>query len=41
MLELASKTDPLMTYFKFVDTVKVLPYSDPACPPEGLCMENL
>ena len=41
MLELASKTDPMMTYFKFADVVKMLPYSDPACPPEGLCIETL
>ena len=39
-IELASRTDPLMRNFKFADISKILPYSDPACPPDGVCAEN-
>lgn len=40
-LELGSRRDPLMSHFKFADISKILPYSDPACPPDGICGENL
>lgn len=40
-LELASRHDPLMSHFKFADISKILPYSDPACPPDGICSDNL
>ena len=40
-LELASKNDILMSSFKFADISKILPYSDPACPPDGLCSDTL
>jgi hypothetical protein len=40
-IELGSNSDPLMSHFKFADISKILPYSDPACPPEGLCSDNL
>ena len=35
-----SKDDNLSN-FRFVDITKVLPYSDPACPPDGVCSESL
>lgn len=38
LLELAK--DPLLSHFKFVDITKILPYSDPACPGEGICDER-
>ena len=28
-----------MSHFKFADSIKILPYSDPAC--DGLCSEQL
>lgn len=40
-LELASRSDPLMSRFKFADVSKILPYSDPACPPDGICSDSL
>ena len=40
-LELGSRSDTLMSYFKFADISKILPYSDPACPPDGICSDNL
>lgn len=30
-----------MGQFKFADISKILPYSDPACPPDGICQDNL
>jgi hypothetical protein len=30
-----------MSHFKFADISKILPYSDPACPPDGICSDNL
>lgn len=39
MLELSK--DPAEAYFRFADVVKILPYSDQACPPDGFCSENL
>jgi hypothetical protein len=30
-----------MSYFRFADISKILPYSDPACPPDGICSDNL
>jgi len=30
-----------MGHFKFADISKILPYSDPACPPDGICSDNL
>jgi len=40
-LELASRDDPLMSHFRFSDISKILPYSDPSCPPDGICGEAL
>lgn len=33
--------DDYLSEFRFVDITKVLPYSDPVCPPDGVCSENL
>ena len=33
--------DEYLSNFRFVDITKVLPYSDPVCPPDGVCGENL
>lgn len=32
--------DPYMSYFTFNDITKLLPYSDPACPGDGICSES-
>ena len=29
-----------MSYFRFVDINKIFPYSDMACPPDGICLES-
>jgi len=34
LLELQYKSDPYLSHFAFVDINKVLPFSDPACPPD-------
>lgn len=33
--------DPYMSHFNFKDINKILPFSDPGCPPDGVCSENL
>jgi hypothetical protein len=39
VLELSQ--DPYLSHFNFKDINKVLPFSDPGCPPDGVCSENL
>lgn len=39
VLELSK--DPYLSHFNFKDINKVLPFSDPGCPPDGVCSENL
>lgn len=39
VLELSQ--DPYLSHFNFKDINKVLPFSDPGCPPDGVCNENL
>ena len=39
VLELSQ--DPFLSHFNFKDINKVLPFSDPGCPPDGVCSENL
>jgi hypothetical protein len=33
--------DPYLSYFSFKDINKILPFSDPGCPPDGVCSENM
>lgn len=40
LLELNSN-DPLMSHFKFVELTKLLPYTDAACKPDGICLDSL
>ena len=37
---LESSKDPNMSHFKFSDFSKLFPYSDNACPPDGICHET-
>jgi hypothetical protein len=30
-----------LSTFKFADVNKILPFSDPACPPDGICDDKL
>ena len=39
VLELSQ--DPFLSHYNFKDINKVLPFSDPGCPPDGVCSENL
>jgi hypothetical protein len=42
VLELAHpESDPNLSHFVFKDISKVLPFSDPGCPPDGICNDNL
>lgn len=38
-LALEISQDPLLSHFTFADVIKVLPFSDAACPPSGICQE--
>jgi hypothetical protein len=33
--------DPFLSHFTFKDINKLLPFSDPGCPPDGICSDNL
>lgn len=39
LLQLSS--DPYLSSFSFSDITKVLPYSDPACPGDGTCHDDI
>jgi len=41
LLELQYEDDPYLNHFSFVDINKVLPFSHPSCPPDGMCSEKM
>jgi len=40
MQVLEMSKDPLLSHFRFMDITKILPYSDTACPPDGICLDT-
>ena len=37
LLPLEISKDPFLHHFSFIDVTKIIPYSDMACPPDGIC----
>lgn len=41
LLELSWIDDEYLSHFKFKDVTKILPFSDPGCPNNGVCTDDL